>query len=52
MDVPLWLALLVVGYLGVKLIRPPWWLVIMLLLGGYLVADSFLSPVIGTALHK
>jgi hypothetical protein len=51
-DVPLWLALLVVGYLGVKLVRPPWWLVIVLLLGGYLVADSFLSPVIGTALSK
>jgi hypothetical protein len=49
-DVPLWLALLVVGWLGIKLIRPPWWLVIVLLLGGYLVADSFLGPAIGTAL--
>ncbi|MDF9870991.1 MULTISPECIES: hypothetical protein [Streptomyces] len=49
MDVPLWLALIVVGWLGVKLIRPPWWLVLVLLLGGYLLADSLLTPVIGTA---
>jgi hypothetical protein len=45
-DVPLWLALLVVGAHGVKLIRPPWWLVAVLLLGGYLLADSILAPVI------
>ncbi|GAA3809270.1 hypothetical protein ACFS5L_29810 [Streptomyces phyllanthi] len=50
MDVPLWLALLVVGVLGVKLVRPPWWLIAVLLLGGYLVADSFLAPAIGTVL--
>ncbi|MFD9786958.1 hypothetical protein ACFWYX_23775 [[Kitasatospora] papulosa] len=49
MDVPLWLALIVVGWLGVKLIRPPWWLVLVLLLGGYLLADSLLAPVIDTA---
>ncbi|MFJ6697063.1 hypothetical protein ACIQM4_13475 [Streptomyces sp. NPDC091272] len=49
MDAPLWLALIVVGCLGVKLIRPPWWLVLVLLLGGYLLADSLLSPVIDTA---
>lgn len=49
MDVPLWLALIAVGWLGVKLIRPPWWLVLVLLLGGYLLADSLLSPVIDTA---
>ncbi|MCK1823836.1 hypothetical protein MTQ10_30755 [Streptomyces sp. XM83C] len=52
MDVPLWLALLAVGFLGIKLVRPPWWLVAVLLLGGYLAADSFLSPVLSTALHK
>lgn len=46
MDVPLWLALIVVGYLGIKLVRPPWWLVAVLLVGGYLIADSFLSPAI------
>ncbi|MEV7702089.1 hypothetical protein AB0O59_03510 [Streptomyces sp. NPDC088922] len=49
MDVPLWLALIVVGWLGVKLIRPPWWLVLVLLLGGYFLADSLLTPVIDTA---
>ncbi|MEV6803088.1 hypothetical protein [Streptomyces sp. NPDC051132] len=46
MRVPLWLALLCVAVLGVKLIRPPWWLVAVLLLGGYLLTDSLLTPVI------
>ena len=50
MDVPLWFALLCVGVLGVKLIRPPLWLVLVLLLGGYLLADSLLAPVIDTAI--
>ncbi|MEU1176731.1 hypothetical protein ABZ464_03605 [Streptomyces sp. NPDC005820] len=50
MDVPLWLAVIVVGYLGIKLARPPWWLVALLLLGGYLIADSFLAPALGTVL--
>ncbi|MFF8651849.1 hypothetical protein ACF06D_26935 [Streptomyces griseoluteus] len=49
MDVPLWFALLCVGALGVKLVRPPWWLIAVLLLGGYLLADSLLAPVIDTA---
>ncbi|QLH22842.1 hypothetical protein [Streptomyces sp. Rer75] len=49
MDVPLWLALIVVGWLGVKLIRPPWWLIAVLLLGGYLLADSLLASVIDPA---
>ncbi|WP_327296185.1 hypothetical protein [Streptomyces sp. NBC_01197] len=49
MHVPLWLSLIVVGWLGLKLIRPPWWLVLVLLLGGYLLADSLLAPVINTA---
>ncbi|MGW1711245.1 hypothetical protein ACWCP8_38860 [Streptomyces sp. NPDC002206] len=48
MDVPLWLALIVVGWLGIKLFRPPAWLVAVLLLGGYLLADSLLAPVIDT----
>ncbi|MFE9553666.1 hypothetical protein ACFYOD_09330 [Streptomyces sp. NPDC006703] len=52
MDVPLWFALLIIGALGIKLVRPPWWLVGLLLLGGYLIADSFLAPAINTALHK
>ncbi|MFF5756146.1 hypothetical protein ACFY7A_11945 [Streptomyces longwoodensis] len=50
MDVPLWLALLAVGWLGVKLARPPWWLVAVLLLGGYLVDDSFLAPALATVI--
>ncbi|MBD9704004.1 hypothetical protein IHE56_18350 [Streptomyces sp. ID01-12c] len=49
MEVPLWFALAAVGYLGCKLIRPPLWLVLVLLLGGYLIADSLLAPVIDTA---
>ncbi|MEU7280769.1 hypothetical protein AB0A69_18565 [Streptomyces sp. NPDC045431] len=51
MDVPLWLALIAIGYLGIKLIRPPWWLVAVLLLGGYLLADSLLAPAIDTAIQ-
>lgn len=50
MNVPLWLALIVVGYLGIKLARPPIWLVAVLLVGGYLLADSLLAPVLDTAL--
>ncbi|WP_440557643.1 hypothetical protein ACSP97_13400 [Streptomyces sp. SCPE 10] len=46
MQVPLWCALLAVGYLGVKLIRPPAWLIAVLLLGGFLLADSVLGPAI------
>jgi hypothetical protein len=49
-EVPLWFALAIVGYLGCKLIRPPLWLVLVLLLGGYLIADSLLAPVIDTAI--
>ena len=48
MDVPLWLALLAVGYLGVKLIRPPAWLIAVLLLGGFLLADSVLAPAVNS----
>ncbi|MEV1026965.1 hypothetical protein [Streptomyces sp. NPDC050264] len=51
MDVPLWLALIVVGYLGIKLVRPPIWLVILLLLGGYLIAGSFLGPAVGSLIN-
>ncbi|WP_329121006.1 hypothetical protein [Streptomyces sp. NBC_01353] len=52
MDVPLWLALIVVGVLGIRLTRPPWWLVAVILLGGFLLADSLLAPVIDTAISK
>ncbi|MGW3912986.1 hypothetical protein ACWEBX_15895 [Streptomyces sp. NPDC005070] len=50
MHVPLWLAVLAVGVLGVRLAHPPWWLVAVLLLGGYLAAGSFLAPAIGPVL--
>ncbi|MFD3565786.1 hypothetical protein [Streptomyces sp. NPDC058667] len=52
MDVPLWLALIVVGGLGIKLIRPPWWLVAVILLGGYLLADSLLAPLIDSTITQ
>ncbi|MFE1298290.1 hypothetical protein [Streptomyces sp. NPDC058731] len=48
MQVPLWFALLAVGYLGVKLVRPPAWLIAVLLLGGFLLADSVLAPAINS----
>ncbi|MFY0510249.1 hypothetical protein ACOMD4_07580 [Streptomyces anulatus] len=43
MHVPLWFVVIVVAVLGIQLARPPWWLV---LLGGYLVANSFLAPAV------
>ncbi|MDT9693331.1 hypothetical protein Q5762_34405 [Streptomyces sp. P9(2023)] len=51
MDVPLWLALIVVGVLGIKLIRPPWWLVVVILLGGYLLADSVFAPLVDSTIQ-
>ncbi|MFK8908901.1 hypothetical protein [Streptomyces sp. YS-3] len=51
MDVPLWLAVTVVGVLGIKLARPPLWLVVLLLLGGYLIAQSSLGPTVGSLLN-
>ncbi|MCX5169048.1 hypothetical protein OG616_13575 [Streptomyces antibioticus] len=50
MDVPLWLAVIALGYLGIKLARPPWWLVALLLLGGYLIAGSVLAPALATVI--
>ncbi|CAL9428629.1 hypothetical protein SUDANB120_01995 [Streptomyces sp. enrichment culture] len=52
MDVPLWLALIVIGALGVKLVRPPWWLVAVILLGGFLLANSFLAPALNAVIDK
>ncbi|RII06819.1 hypothetical protein DSC45_35420 [Streptomyces sp. YIM 130001] len=49
MQVPLWLALVAVGYLGCKLFRPPIWLITVLLLGGYLLADSLFTPLVDAA---
>ncbi|MFM9616129.1 hypothetical protein [Streptomyces niveiscabiei] len=50
MNVPLWFAVLAVTVLGVQLTRPPWWLVALLLLGGYLIAHSVLAPAVATLL--
>ncbi|MGW6013983.1 MULTISPECIES: hypothetical protein [Streptomyces] len=49
MSVPLWFFIACVGLVGVKLVRPPLWLVVVLLIGGYLLAGSVLAPVIDTA---
>lgn len=43
---PLIALIAVLGYLGYRLIRPPLWLVTVLLLGGYLSAGSALGPAI------
>jgi hypothetical protein len=51
MDVPLWLALVVVAYLGIRLVRPPLWLVAGLLLAGYLSADTFIGTAIDSVLN-
>lgn len=48
MSVPLWFFIACVGLVGIKLVRPPLWLVVVLLIGGYLLADSFLAPAIDT----
>ena len=45
-EIPLVLLLAVFGYFGIKLFRPPTWLVVTLLLGGFLLADTFLAPAI------
>lgn len=46
MYVPYWFALLIISYLAIKLTRPPWWVVALLLLGGFYLAGSFLGPAI------
>ncbi|THA25342.1 hypothetical protein E4198_14695 [Streptomyces sp. RKND-216] len=45
-EIPLVALLAVFGYFGIKLFRPPTWLVVTLLLGGFLLADTFIAPVI------
>lgn len=45
-ELPLVLVLALVGYFGIRLFRPPVWLVVALLLGGFLLADTFLAPAI------
>ncbi|WP_338696598.1 hypothetical protein V2W30_14070 [Streptomyces sp. Q6] len=50
MDIPLWFFVACVGVLGIRLVRVPWWLIALLLLGGYLLANSLFAPVIDPAL--
>jgi hypothetical protein len=45
-ELPLILVVAVFGYFGIRLMRPPTWLIVVLLLGGFLLADTFLAPAI------
>ncbi|AJE84003.1 SpdC2 protein [Streptomyces albus] len=51
MTVPLWLALLAVGYLGIKHLHPPAWLIAVLLLGGFVLAQSPIAAPLNSALQ-
>ena len=41
MSVPLWFFIACLAVLGVKFVRPPLWLVLVLLIGGYFLAPFF-----------
>lgn len=43
---PLIAVVALIGFFGIKLWRPPTWLVVALLLGGFLLAGTFLAPAI------
>ncbi|MGW0553660.1 hypothetical protein ACWDZ6_05575 [Streptomyces sp. NPDC002926] len=45
-ELPLVLVVAIFGYFGIKMLRPPTWLIVVLLLGGFLLADTFLAPAI------
>ncbi|WP_327324184.1 hypothetical protein OG735_17885 [Streptomyces sp. NBC_01210] len=45
-ELPLVLVVAIFGYFGIKMLRPPAWLIVVLLLGGFLLADTFLAPAI------
>ncbi|WP_425833605.1 hypothetical protein [Streptomyces fractus] len=45
-ELPLVLVVAVLGYFGIRLYRPPTWVIVVLLLGGFLLADTFLAPAI------
>ncbi|MGW0560051.1 hypothetical protein ACWDZ4_05330 [Streptomyces sp. NPDC003016] len=45
-ELPLIFVIAVFGYFGIRLFRPPTWLIVVLLLGGFLLADTFLAPAI------
>ncbi|MFH9226545.1 hypothetical protein [Streptomyces lydicus] len=46
---PLIALVALVGYFGIKMLRLPLWLIVLLLLGGFLLADTFLAPAIESA---
>lgn len=50
MSIPLWFFIGCLAVVGVKLVRPPLWLVVVLVIGGYLIADSLLAPAIDPAI--
>ncbi|MET9877245.1 MULTISPECIES: hypothetical protein [Streptomycetaceae] len=43
---PLIAVLAALGYFGLKLTRVPTWLVLVLVLGGFYLADTFLAPAV------
>lgn len=43
---PLIAILIALGYFGLKLSRVPTWLVVVLVLGGFYLADTFVAPAI------
>ncbi|MET7714410.1 hypothetical protein [Streptomyces sp. NPDC005407] len=45
-ELPLIAVIAIFGYFGIKFMRPPTWLIVVLLLGGFLLADTFLAPAI------
>ncbi|MFI2352717.1 hypothetical protein ACH492_38195 [Streptomyces sp. NPDC019443] len=45
-ELPLIVLVAIFGYFGIKLMRPLTWLIVVLLLGGFLLADTFLAPAI------
>ncbi|CAL9535323.1 hypothetical protein SUDANB106_04141 [Streptomyces sp. enrichment culture] len=45
-ELPLIALLGLIGYFGIKFLRPPLWLIVALLLGGFLLADTFIAPAI------
>ncbi|MEV6649962.1 hypothetical protein [Streptomyces sp. NPDC051219] len=45
-ELPLIVLVAIFGYFGIRLMRPPTWLIVVLLLGGFLLADTFLAPAI------
>ncbi|UQI48710.1 hypothetical protein M1P56_32550 [Streptomyces sp. HU2014] len=51
MNIPLWFAVVIIGYLGVKLTHVPRWMVFVLLIGGFLLADSFLGGPIESGIN-